>query len=89
MEQRQSPRRPVRLDIQITYPTGESHQVVSRDISDGGIFLILERSSQPLIGELIYLEISGESSGETLPGTEAIVVHQTPEGMGLAFIEIK
>ncbi len=89
MEQRQSPRRPVRLEIQITYPTGESHHVFSRDISDGGIFLMLDKASQPLIGELIYLEIVGDPGDETLPGTEAIVVHQTPEGMGLAFIEIK
>ena len=87
MEQRRSPRRSASLKIELAYPTGENFTVVSRDISDNGIFLLLEESHQPVIGEIVSLKLVDESVNEApLPSNEAAVVRLEPEGVGLAFI---
>jgi len=87
MEQRRSPRRPASFKIELAYPTGETLTVVSRDISDNGIFLLLEESSQPIIGEIVSLKLVDESVNEApLPSNEAAVVRLEPEGIGLSFI---
>ena len=43
MENRKSPRRNATLEIELSYPSGDKKIVSSRDISDGGIFLILDQ----------------------------------------------
>ncbi|MFW2373461.1 MAG: PilZ domain-containing protein [Gammaproteobacteria bacterium] len=88
MEQRQSPRRPVRLDVQIGIPSGETFQVSSRDISEGGMFLMMSPLQQPTIGEMVSLQVIDDSP-EHLPSTEAIVVHRLDDGIGVAFIHIE
>jgi len=90
MENRKSPRRDVILDVELSYPSGDKQVVSTRDISEGGIFLILDQLDRPVLGELVGVKLKGDSAEkETLPGTEAIVVHQEPQGIGLAFIQIE
>ena len=90
MENRKSPRRNATLEIELSYPSGDKKIVSSRDISDGGIFLILDQLDRPILGELLGIKLAGNSAEkETLPGTEAVVVHQEQEGIGLAFIQIE
>ncbi len=89
MEKRRHPRRPVTLNVELAYPGGEKHIVTTRDISESGMFLILEDLNMPTIGEVVGVQLSGESVGkENLPSGDAVVVRQTPKGIGLAFIEM-
>ena len=87
---RRSERRAVVLEIELTYPSGETQIVHTRDISEGGLFLIVEKLKQPTIGECVGVKLSGESIGEeVLPSADAVVVHQAQAGIGLAFIEME
>lgn len=87
MDKRRAPRRPVSLRIELTYPSGENLAVSSRDISDNGIFILLDESRQPEIGEIVSLKIVDESTDESLlPSSEAAVVRLAPDGIGLSFI---
>ncbi|TNF35119.1 MAG: PilZ domain-containing protein [Gammaproteobacteria bacterium] len=89
MEKRRHPRRPVTLDVELTYPGGETVRVTTRDISESGMFLILDPSHMPTIGEVVGVHLVGDSvDQEHLPGTDAVVVRHTPDGIGLAFIEM-
>ena len=89
MEKRRSPRKNVTLNIKIIYPSGDSQTVHTRDISDSGLFLILDKLDRPLIGELVTVELLDEPlDTEIFPSSEAIVVRQESEGIGLAFIEM-
>lgn len=89
MEHRKSPRRQVILNVELTYPDGATQVVSTRDLSDGGMFLILDKLHRPILGELVGVQLVGESAEkETLPGSEAVVVHQESEGIGLAFIQM-
>jgi len=75
------------LDVELSYPSGEIKTVKSRDISEGGLFLVIDSRDQPMLGELIGLRLLGDSADqESLPSAEAIVVHQATDGMGVAFI---
>ena len=89
-EKRKHPRRAVVLDVELSYPSGETKSVQSRDISAGGLYLVMEPRDRPILGEMIGVKLVGESAHrETLPSAEAVVVHQTPDGIGVAFIEIE
>jgi len=89
MDKRKSPRKDITLSINITYPTGESQIVNTRDISDGGMFLILDKLDQPIIGELVAVELTDNPKNtEALPSSEAVVVRQETDGIGLSFIEM-
>ena len=86
-DKRKYPRRPVVLDVELSYPSGETIGVQSRDISDGGLFLVLDNRDKPLLGEIIGVRLTGDSAEkETLPSSEAVVVHQAADGIGVAFI---
>jgi hypothetical protein len=90
MDNRKSPRRDIILDIELSYPSGDKQIVSTRDISDGGVFLILDQLDRPVLGELVGVKLVGDSiEKEILPGTDAVVVHQEPQGIGLAFIQIE
>jgi len=89
MDKRKSPRKDITLSINITYPSGESQIVNTRDISDGGMFLILDKLDQPIIGELVAVELTDDPKNtEALPSSEAVVVRQETDGIGLSFIEM-
>lgn len=90
IESRRSPRQLIHLDVELTYPTGDRHQAVTRDISDGGMFILINSELRPLLGELVALRLIGRSAEKiTLPASEAVVVHTAPQGIGLAYIFIE
>jgi len=88
MDKRKSARRPVRLDVQIGIPSGDTIQVNSRDISDGGMFLLMNPDIQPPIGEMVSIHVINGSQDQ-IPSSEAIVVHRLDDGIGVAFIHIE
>lgn len=89
-DKRKYPRRPVDLELEIRFPSGQTRTVHTRDISEGGLFLLLSRTEQPMLGEMIGVQLIGESATqEVLPSGEAIVVHCADDGIGVAFIEME
>lgn len=90
MEKRKSPRKDVILNVKITYPSGKSQTVHTRDISDGGVFLILDKLDKPIIGEVVSVEVMDDLDNKDIfPGAEAVVVRHESAGIGLAFIEME
>ena len=91
MELRKHPRKDIDLEVELSYPDAEPVIVHTRDISDGGMFLILDGLEQkPGIGELVNVKLVGESAKkETLPESAAVVVHKDSLGIGLAYVEIE
>ena len=89
-EKRKYPRRSVELNVELSYPSGDVKTVKTRDISEGGLFLILDELEKPVLGEVVGVKLVDESAGkEVFPSDEAVVVRYAPDGVGLAFIEIE
>lgn len=87
-DKRKHPRRPVVLNVELSYPSGKTQTVQSRDISEGGLFLVMQ-DDVPMLGEVVGIRLTGDSVGqETLPSEEAVVVHRHVDGIGVAFIEM-
>jgi len=42
-DKRKSERRAISLEIELVYPSGESRIAHTRDMSDGGLFLIIDK----------------------------------------------
>lgn len=87
IESRKSPRYPVHLDIELVYQSGAQHHAVTRDVSDGGMFVLINSELRPILGELVTIRLTGNPKENIiLPSNEAVVVHTAPQGIGLAYI---
>lgn len=89
-EQRKHPRRELHLEVELGFPSGEKQIVRTRDISEGGVFVVLDKLRRPVIGEVVTVKLndSAEDTGEVFPSQDAVVVRQEEGGVGLAFIEL-
>lgn len=85
-ELRTSPR--VRISLRVNLTMTDSGQIyaVTRDISDGGIFIKLDAESMPGIGEQVNVQVQGLPGGQEPPWVKMVVVRSEPAGVGLKII---
>ena len=87
-EQRRHLRIGLVVDIELTLPDVGKVTVRTRNISDGGLFLVLDDLELPPIGTEVQVRLKNQlGDGEEPPINRAMVVRQEPDGIGLAFIE--
>ncbi|MDH5766224.1 MAG: PilZ domain-containing protein [Gammaproteobacteria bacterium] len=91
MDKRKYQRKEIDLEVELSYPDISPMIVHTRDVSAGGMFILLDNAEKrPIIGEMVHVKLVGESAAqEVLPESAAIVVHQDPTGVGLAYIEME
>lgn len=81
---REHPRTPITLDIEIRHASIGKKVVKTKDISDSGIFILVEVEVMPDIGEIVTGIVLG------MPGDAPIVtmeiVRTNDDGLGLRFI---
>jgi len=87
---RKHPRRIIHLEVELGFPSGEKKTVRTQDISDGGVFLVVDKLRRPIIGEVVEVKIlnDDQNTGVTFPSNDAVVVRQEESGIGVAFIEL-
>ena len=83
-EHRSSPRTPIKCQVKVTHPSIGEGLVNTRDISDGGIFLITEDIAMPPIGTIVSGQVQG--MGAEGPILKLEIVRMEPVGIGLKFI---
>jgi c-di-GMP-binding flagellar brake protein YcgR len=75
------------VDIELTVPGRDTVTVRTRNISDGGLFLILDDIEMPAIGTEVQVKVKNQlGDGEEAPLNQAAVVRHEPEGIGLKFL---
>ncbi len=89
-ENREHPRKEVHLEVELGFPTGEKQTVRTRNISQGGMYLVLDKLRRPVLGEVVTVKLieNEQNKGEKFPSNDAVVVRQEEGGIGLAFIEL-
>ena len=76
------------VDIDLTLPGQDPVQVRTRNISDGGLFLVVEGLQLPAVGTEVTVRLKNQlGDGEAPPVNRAMVVRHEPDGIGLVFIE--
>lgn len=83
-EQRQHPRTALTLKVKISHDTMESVVLVTRDISESGIFIVTDETEMPPVGSVVQGQVQGEMDDPPIVQME--VVRVEPDGVGLRFV---
>jgi hypothetical protein len=76
------------VDIELTLPGQKSLTVRTKNISDGGLYLILDDIEMPPLGTEVQVRLKNQlGDGETPPVNRAMVVRSETDGIGLEFLE--
>lgn len=78
-------RTPVKLRVKLIKGISDELILKTANISDGGIFLEMEGSPMPEVGDEVDVQVQGIGGGDA-PIVKMKVMRQTPDGVGLAFI---
>ncbi len=83
---RRYPRTRLRAEVKLKHAeVGEQH-AHTRDISEGGAFVLNEGITLPALGEIIEVQVQG-LPGEAAPIVRMKVVRIDRDGIGLAFLK--
>lgn len=83
-EQRRSIRTPLACRIKISHESIGELLVKTRDISDGGVFVIIDPENIPAIGTVVTGQVQGMM--EDAPILDMEVVRIESQGIGLRFV---
>ncbi|WP_347331467.1 PilZ domain-containing protein [Marinimicrobium locisalis] len=83
-DKRQFVRTPFNCRIKIYHESIGELMVKTRDISDGGVFVILDPDKVPPIGSVVTGQVQG-MPGDA-PVVDMEVVRAEPDGVGLKFL---
>lgn len=84
-DQRRHIRTPLSCLIKIMHESIGELTVKTRDISDGGVFVILDPEHVPAVGTVVTGQVQG--LGGAAPVLRMEVVRVEPTGIGLRFLE--
>ena len=87
-EQRKHLRIGLVVDIELTLPDKGMTVVRTKNISDGGLFLVLDDIEMPPVGTEVQVRLKNQlGDGEEPPINRAKVVRHEGDGVGLEFLE--
>lgn len=82
-DNRRYPRIPVRCRVLISHASFGEMLVHTRDISDGGIFIITDPTAMPPLGTQVRGQVQGMIADA--PIVDMVIVRVESEGIGLKF----
>lgn len=82
---RRHPRTRLRAEVKLNHPQVGEQRAHTRDISEGGAFVLNEGLTLPALGEIIEVQVQG-LPGEAAPVVRMKVVRIDREGVGLEFV---
>ena len=86
-EQRHHNRVPSSAFVEMQHPVLGSIEVKARDLSDGGIFVVMGSHPVPPLGTELMVRIKRHTGAINQMPVRMRVVHQHAGGIGLAFIK--
>ena len=81
-DKRQHPRMRMSMKVSLTMTDHGEVYAMTRDISEGGVFVIIDRATMPKIGEIVNVQVQGLPGGDA-PWVDMEVVRAEHEGIGL------
>lgn len=83
-EQRRHPRTALALEVKISHQSMQTVVLLTRDISESGVFVVTDNAVLPPIGEVVEAQVQGDM--DDAPRVKMEVVRIEPEGVGLRFL---
>ena len=85
---RKHPRDDIQVEVALNFLEDDSRTVITRDISNGGLFMRLSNSEHYTMGEIVSVSYKDPKDNFTDTSKDAVIVRQTDEGIAIAFIEM-
>lgn len=88
-ELRQFPRQKIQIEVALNYLEDEPRTLITRNLSDGGMFLRLNDASHYTMGEMVSVSYKDPLHDYAATEKDAIIVRHDKDGIAIAFIEIE
>lgn len=81
-------RHDIQIDVRLTLMDNDPQTIKTLDISEGGMFLATNSSSDFPIGEMVHVQYNNPLKNDAETEVDAIIVRLTDRGVGISFIEM-
>ena len=85
---RQFPRKEIQIEVELRFLEESSRTVITRDMSEGGLFMRLNDIENYPMGEMVNLNYKDPYSDYESTEKDAIIVRHADDGIAVAFVEI-
>ncbi|MBE9564452.1 MAG: PilZ domain-containing protein [Proteobacteria bacterium] len=85
---RQHPRQEIQIEVELSFLEDTARTVITRDMSEGGLFMRLKDADHYPMGEMVSLNFKDPLDDYTLTSKDGIIVRHTDDGIAVAYIEI-
>ncbi len=85
---RAHPRQLIQIEVNLTYLNDLPKTVLTRDISEGGLFLLVDNPSRYILGELVNMRYKDPLHNNQPVDKDAAIVRLTGKGFAVSFIEM-
>lgn len=85
---RKFPRKEIEVEVELLYLDEKTRSVLTRDMSEGGLFIKIPDSNHYIMGEMVNLRFKNPLDNSTETQKDGIIVRKTDIGIGIAFIEM-
>jgi hypothetical protein len=85
---RKFPRQEVRIEIELCYLEDTSRTVITRDMSEGGLFMQLKDTEHYPMGEMVNLHFKNPLNDFEETEKDAVIVRHAEDGIAVAFVEM-
>jgi hypothetical protein len=87
--QRQFPRKNINIEVELNFLEDDLKTVITRDISQGGLYIQLDNPDYYPMGEMINLRFKNPLSNNEETIKDGVIVRHADDGIAIAFIEME
>lgn len=85
---RQFPRKNIQVEVELVFLSETPRTVITRDMSEGGLFMRLKDTEHYPMGEMVNLRFKNPLANFEATEKDGIIVRHTDDGIAVAYIEI-
>ena len=85
---RRFPRQEIQIEVELRFLEDSARMVITRDMSEGGLFMRLNDTEHYPMGEMVSLRFKNPLEDFSYTEKDAIIVRHTEEGMAVAYVEM-
>lgn len=86
--QRQFPREEIQIEVELRFLEDNSRTVITRNLSEGGLFMRLKDTDHYPMGEMVSLHFKNPLANYEETEKDGIIVRHADDGIAVAFVEI-
>jgi len=85
---RRFPRKEIEIEVELRFLEDSAHTLITRNMSEGGLFLRVKDTSHYPLGEMINLRFKDPLDDFSDTEKSGIIVRLADDGIAVAFVEI-